>query len=198
MAARFLCQSSVRPHVEATTRTRSGSAVSFASGTRRAKARDAALIAAQGGMVVTTVRQNMIPDLQSGFLDLRCQGAGSVFPQPTVRLAGQEQLVRLDDVTGSRFRVVTSETLSRQESAALNQQIGDLEGCMVCLNKVKPNSMTRAYDVSDEEGCLREWMTSVHARFVIVRPDHYVYATASSAEGALLSLQCLATDLRAA
>ena len=80
----------------------------------------------------------------------------------------------------------------------MNQQIGDLEGCMVCLNTVEPNYMTRAYDVSEEEGCLREWMTSVQARFVIVRPDHYVYATASSAEGALLSLQCLATDLRAA
>jgi hypothetical protein len=41
-------------------------------------------------------------------------------------------------------------------------------------------------------------MATVQARFVIVRPDHYVYATASSIEGVLQSLQSLATELLAA
>lgn len=158
----------------------------------RAHARDAALLAEQGGEIKTTFRQNMIPNLLHGLLAEDRPGAGSLFPQPTVLHSGTGRLALLDDLTGSRVRVVAATALKPQEAADFDSRLAKLDGCLVSLSPGE----TAGICVRDTMGCLDSWMNEIGCAFAIVRPDHYVYATATSAAGALRHLDALCAELQ--
>ena len=185
-----------RPHVEVTTR------VAITLGREicqrdpnLARARDAALLAEQGGVVRTMIRQEMIPGLRTGLIETGTAGAGAIFPQPIVRAAagtGREAL--LDDMTGARVRVVTIAAPDEAEVAEFERLLQPLEGCFVAVAAGGGRAQTH---ITCEEvaGCLVEWMRGLGARFAIVRPDHYVYATAATASEALLYLDTLTRQI---
>ena len=151
-----------------------------------------ALLAEQGGEVKTTFRQNMIPNLLHGLLAEGSPGAGSLFPQPAVRHAGTGRSVLLDDLTGSRVRVVASTAPLPQETEEFDKRLAPLDGCIVSLNPADGTGLC----VRDTSGCLDAWMSELGCTFVFVRPDHYVYATARSAAEALRHLDSLCTELQ--
>jgi 3-(3-hydroxy-phenyl)propionate hydroxylase len=182
-----------RPHVEVTTRTTIAlGRVICERDPERAHARDKALLAEQGGEIKTTIRQNMIPNLLHGLLAEGSPGAGSLFPQPIVRQQGSGQSVLLDDLTGSRVRVVVATALTPQEAAEFDSGLVELDGCLVSLSPEGNMGIC----VRDTSGCLDTWMREIGCTFVIVRPDHYVYATATSAASALGQLDSLYAELQ--
>lgn len=181
-----------RRHVEATTRSAIAlGRVICERDADRAHARDVALLAEQGGEVKTTFRQNMIPSLLQGLLAEGSPGAGSLFPQPVVCHTGNGRSALLDDLTGSRVRVVTTTALRPQDAAELDKRLAQLDGCLVSLTAERAVGIC----VRDTSGCLDSWMREIGCTFVIVRPDHYVYATATSAADALRHLDSLSAEL---
>lgn len=186
-------QAERRPHVEITTRTAIAlGRVICERDPERAHARDAALLDEQGGEVKTSIRQNMIPNLRHGLLVEGSPGAGSLFPQPTVCDKGTGRSALLDDLTGSRVRVVAAPALQPQEAEAFDHRLAKLDGCLVCLSR----EATAGNCVRDTSGALESWMHELGCSFVIVRPDHYIYATATSAADALRQLDSLSAELR--
>jgi 3-(3-hydroxy-phenyl)propionate hydroxylase len=185
-----------RPHVEATTRAAIAlGRVICERDPERAKARDKALIAEQGDRVPTTIRQNMIPGLSTGLLAETCPGAGALFPQPTVRNSSTGRSGLLDDMTGSRVRLVTSTTLTEHESVELDRRLAGLDGCLVSVGRSQPAGAP-VINVSEMAGCLTAWMDGLGRSFAIVRPDHYVYSTAATAVEALHQLDSLSAALQ--
>ncbi|HKT72677.1 MAG TPA: bifunctional 3-(3-hydroxy-phenyl)propionate/3-hydroxycinnamic acid hydroxylase [Steroidobacteraceae bacterium] len=177
-----------RPHVEVTTRT----AISLGReicerDPDRARARDELLLEGQGGVVTTMVRQDMIPGLRNGLIALDSPGAGVIFPQPMVRVAGTERCARLDDLTGPRLLVVALTAPSGAELAEFERRLRPFEGCFVAFAPVGAGLRVDVA-VEEAEGGLVEWLKSLNATYAIVRPDHYVYATATAASEALLYL----------
>src|SRR5690606_34233904 len=69
----------------------------------KARTRDQELLARQGGVVNTSVRQNLIPPLSAGLIDLKRPGHGCLFPQP--RVFSQNEEVLQVGLTGSCFRL---------------------------------------------------------------------------------------------
>jgi 3-(3-hydroxy-phenyl)propionate hydroxylase len=187
-----------RPHVETTTRAAMAlGRLICERDPQRAKARDIELVAEHGGNVGTTIRQNMIPGLNPGPLVKDCPGSGLLFPQPTVDVSAARRTSLLDDVTGSRVRVVTSSRLTEQEAGEIEQRLSSSEGCLVSVGCQQP-VVARAIEVTEVAGCLGAWMQALDRTFVIVRPDHYVYATAGTAGQAIRHLDSFTAALEAA
>ncbi|HKQ84822.1 MAG TPA: bifunctional 3-(3-hydroxy-phenyl)propionate/3-hydroxycinnamic acid hydroxylase [Steroidobacteraceae bacterium] len=182
-----------RPHVEVTTRAAIElGQVICERDPQRAHARDEALLTAQGGQVKTTFRQSMIPNLRRGFLAEGSPGAGALFPQPVVSEERSGRSTLLDDLTGSRVRVIAATTLRPQEAAAFGKRLAMLDGCLVALSPAAGGDVC----VRDTSGCLESWMSDLGCSFVIVRPDHYVYATATSVTDALCQLDSMCGELQ--
>jgi 3-(3-hydroxy-phenyl)propionate hydroxylase len=184
-----------RPHVEATTRAAIElGRVICERDPERAKARDVALLMEQGGTIHTTVRQNMIPALNSGVLAHGSPGAGVLFPQPVVYNQRTGRSGLLDDVTGSRLRLVATAVMEEREAAEIDHLLQQSDGCLVSLVPGQPSS-ARAIEVSETAGCLGSWMNELRQSYAIVRPDHYVYATAATASEALQHLKSITMNL---
>jgi len=159
-----------------------------------ARERDQRLGQALAAGTAETVRQKFIPGLQCGLIAKggspeERRGAGDVFVQPWVELAGRGRLrLRLDDVIGPRFALVatSAEPLSwlPETAAALWQR---LDGCQVVLSPTAaPAAVTDAADFThalEVDGLARSWFERLGARVALVRPDRYVFGVAADAEG---------------
>jgi len=125
----------------------------------RARARDAALLAAAGGDIRTVTRQDMIPPLTQGLLRGASAAVGTLFPQPRLRQDGQ----LLDQVAGCGWRVVSQaplpvEVAQRAAARARLVVVGADDEC---------------------DGVLAAWFARRACTVAIVRPDHYVYGVAA-------------------
>ena len=121
-----------------------------------ARARDARLLAEQGGSITSQPRQDLIPGLQAGCLSAQPHAArGTLFPQPRLLQGGQRVL--MDDVLGSGWRVVLG-------AAAKSWAVQDK--ALAALQET--------------EGVLGAWFQRHACAAAIVRPDHYVYGVAST------------------
>jgi 3-(3-hydroxy-phenyl)propionate hydroxylase len=129
----------------------------------KARARDARLLAECGGVVKDTPRQDVQPALSTGLL-FDSPGAGTLFPQ--ARLQGG---VWMDDAYGHGWRLVCGATLARNAPPG-----------------VRPIDL--AHD-PETEGVVAAWMQRHGASAALLRPDHYVFGSASDAAStqALLS-----------
>jgi 3-(3-hydroxy-phenyl)propionate hydroxylase len=136
---------------------------------RRARERDAALIAAAGGEIRTMARQDIIPPLECGLLAAGdASGVGTLFPQPRLPHAQGPQL--MDQLAGCGWRVVTS-LPAWSLPPALSARIEAL-GTLVSV----------ASDADECDGVLAAWFTRHKCCAAIVRPDHYVYGVAATGE----------------
>lgn len=139
----------------------------------KARERDERLLAAGGGSVKPTPRQDVLPRLVDGLVT-DTPAAGTLFPQPWVQHAGRRQ--RLDDVVGTGWRVVTAVGFEAPVlPAALDLRLAAL-----------------GPSLPEADGVLADWFAVHGARVALVRPDHYVYGTAADAAG----LQALLDGLR--
>jgi 3-(3-hydroxy-phenyl)propionate hydroxylase len=155
----------------------------------RARQRDERMLAEFGDPPKVRLRQNLIPGLSAGLVDLASTAAGRIAPQPTVHTAaGGAQ--RLDDVTGPGFRLVAGHRLAGQllASPTVSAVIEQLDGSVVAVHPaatfddVPPARDDRLVTVSDRAGTLDEWFRANGCAAVLVRPDHYVYGTADDVE----------------
>jgi 3-(3-hydroxy-phenyl)propionate hydroxylase len=183
-----------RPHVVATTRTAMElGRVICERDAERAQARDTRLLAEQGGRVTTRFRQDMIPGLADGLVDRSTPGAGAIVPQPFVSAGGD--VVRLDELTGRSWRAVTCGALTDAERGALLSALAPLSGVLVQLGTDAARNDDAVLQAAEDEPVLAPWLGRLGQRFAIVRPDHYVYATAGSATAAAEQLHRLRAAL---
>ncbi|MGV3655571.1 MAG: 2-polyprenyl-6-methoxyphenol hydroxylase, partial [Noviherbaspirillum sp.] len=129
-----------------------------------------------------TIRQSLIPGLVSGFIARRDgdKTPGALFPQPVVADAlGREGM--LDDFGSPGFRLVYRADVDPAPLLAeLDKAAPALPVALVPLleSGSVPNASTPGY--RDKDGLLERWMERHECRIVLVRPDHYVYGSAST------------------
>ena len=158
----------------------------------RARARDARLLAEQGGQVTTQYRQDMIPGLREGLIVPHSAGAGSILPQPMANVQGD--IVRLDDLTGCTVRVVTTIDLPAVDRASLLAALQPLRGVLVLLGKPGDSTASVTHALEDVP-VLAPWLAQLGQSFAVVRPDHCVFGTAGSAAEAASLLEALRAAL---
>ena len=118
----------------------------------KARTRDHKLLTDCGGVVKDTPRQDVLPALSTGLI-FSSPGAGTLFPQPRLQ-SGQ----LMDELHGYSWRWVTDGT----------------------LKSVVPQGVI-SVDLAEQteaEGIVALWMHRHGVHAALVRPDHYVFASA--------------------
>ncbi len=148
-----------KAHVrELTSRIKGVGAVICERDVDKARARDAKLLADCGGVVQDTPRQDVLPALTTGLL-FASPGAGTLFPQP--RLQGG---VLMDHIHGHGWRLVSDGTLAVDAPGkVLHVDLG-----------LQPEA----------DAVVANWMQRHGVHAALLRPDHYVYGSASDAASA--------------
>ena len=162
-----------------------------------ARERDARILAEGGGQPRTITRQEIVPPLQKGLLASQDSKAmGTLFPQPWVRTEAGRNL--LDAVVGAGWRLIIDGRHSPAYLPDLHGRKLKTSACMsskLALQAMLPPAQYRnAHDaVIELDGVLARWFDAHGCHAAIVRPDHYVFGTASDEE----SLSELMADLQA-
>ncbi|MGV1866315.1 MULTISPECIES: bifunctional 3-(3-hydroxy-phenyl)propionate/3-hydroxycinnamic acid hydroxylase [Rhizobium] len=142
-----------------------------------AAARDERILAEGGGTARTVTRQEIVPPLRDGFFAKRANPAnGTLAPQPWIY--GEEEPVLLDKLTGAGWRLIVDgragdidpNTLERREISVA--QVGRRNGGASSTDK----------GLVEKDGVMAAWFDSHKCSAVLVRPDHYVFGTAKSAD----------------
>ncbi|SEB23641.1 bifunctional 3-(3-hydroxy-phenyl)propionate/3-hydroxycinnamic acid hydroxylase [Variovorax sp. YR216] len=142
-----------------------------------------------------SVRQKFIPNLETGLIarnddGTRADGAGELFVQPWVQQG--EDVRRLDDLLPPGFLFVTDDAETRAwfdaGSTDVWARIGGRDVVVGAPSQPAPQGVLA---VRERDGLFGRWLHALGARAVIVRPDHYVFGTASNAAG----LQALLAQL---
>ena len=151
---------------ELTTRIKGVGAVICERDAAKAQKRDEHMLAACGGVVKDTPRQDILPPLSTGLQhEVSSSGRGALFPQPRL-LAGP----LMDDVCGHGWRLVHDGSLS---DASLAPASGiEFSG----LTQVNIQHASTA----ERDGVVAAWMQRHACLAALVRPDHYVYGTANN------------------
>ncbi|MBB6627805.1 bifunctional 3-(3-hydroxy-phenyl)propionate/3-hydroxycinnamic acid hydroxylase [Nocardioides sp. KIGAM211] len=180
-----------RPHVITTTQyTISLGRVIGERDEAAARARDAQLFAEHGGEVPVTYRTEFLPPLVDGLIARDTPGAGQVLPQPFVQRG--EAAVRLDDLVSPGFRVVVA-AAAEVELNRLRTAVAPLGGSVIRIGETALAEAAAGQPGSfiECDGVLTRWLEAVGSTIAIARPDHYIYATASSTAEAVALLDDL-------
>jgi 3-(3-hydroxy-phenyl)propionate hydroxylase len=165
---------------ELTTRIKAIGQIVGQRDTAKARERDAHLLAECGGVVKSVSRQNVQPALVVGLLSPQPHAArGTIFPQPWIG-RGNAQL-RLDTLAGTGWRLVVS---ASADKALLHSAVSAKSPLMTVVDMAEP-------DFQEVDGVLASWFSQHECMAAIVRPDHYVYGIASSAETLTAQLDTL-------
>jgi 3-(3-hydroxy-phenyl)propionate hydroxylase len=156
-----------KAHVrELTSRIKGVGAVICERDAAKARERDAQMLAACGGVVKDTPRQDILPRLEGGLLAAQAHAArGTLFPQPWLALPAGRQ--RMDAVAGNGWRLVL----------AAGAAAGELHA-PPALKVVDLGAQP------EEEGVAAGWFARHGVQAALVRPDNYVYGVAADAAGA--------------
>ncbi|MDT8333349.1 bifunctional 3-(3-hydroxy-phenyl)propionate/3-hydroxycinnamic acid hydroxylase [Roseomonas gilardii] len=143
-----------------------------------ARRRDEALLAGNGGRAPVVTRQDIVPPLETGFLDAIPHPAhGTLFPQPLVD--GLSGPVLMDARAGTGWRLV----LARDVAVP-----ADLPGELRVLRLPPSDGVSGPCTVlSEQDHVLADWFGRHGVIAALVRPDHYVFGTA----GDQLALEAL-------
>jgi len=135
--------------------------------------RDAQILADGGGKPLLLTRQEIIPPLRAGFLAHRETPArGTLFPQP--RIARGVTTGLLDEITGPGWRLLID---GRSNDAASMLSLG-LARADLSVAAIAPAGAGFANALEETEGVLASWFDRHAVAAAVVRPDHYVFATA--------------------
>jgi 3-(3-hydroxy-phenyl)propionate hydroxylase len=128
-----------------------------------ARRRDAALLAEGGGQARTITRQEIVPPLEVGLLSAAASTArGTLFPQPW--LATPDGPARFDDRVGHGWRLVLDAGIAPPAETPF------------------PLRLAPMGSLRETEGVLAAWFARHACRAALVRPDHYVFGTATRAD----------------
>jgi 3-(3-hydroxy-phenyl)propionate hydroxylase len=129
-----------------------------------ARLRDQRLLDECGGVVRDVPRQDLMPGLDTGWLSRTHSSArGTMFPQPwLVDHDGNRQ--RMDDAVGYGWRLIVADETSVPPT-------GWPRFAAVCIGKGGHR---------ETDGLVNAWMNKHRCSAALVRPDHYVFGTASS------------------
>lgn len=148
----------------------------------RAIERDRALLAESGGVPSIRTRQDILPPLTNGFLG-KGRGAGELFPQPWMLTGAGRAL--MDQVHGHGWRLIVADGAHVPEdvlSMATDRGLRVLRLVTSEGHQSDYSDDPREHRLLEVDGVLRDWLKGHSCRFVAVRPDHYVYGTAESAD----------------
>ena len=181
-------------HVEQlTARIKGVGAVICERDPERARARDAALLAACGGVVRAEPRQSVQPRLESALLppviddvDHRPSAIGTLFPQPWI--VQDNGRARLDRLTGTCWRIVT-------DDAAMAAAVPPAAAQRLRSRTVEIGPGATA--LHETEGVVADWFDRHRCRAAIVRPDHYIHAVATTPDELAQQLRDLSARLAA-
>lgn len=150
-----------KAHVQALTgRLKALGAIICERDVAQARARDARLLAECGSLVQDTPRQDVLPRLETGLLSATpTSGRGTLFPQP--RLADGRLM---DQQHGHGWRLVVDAPLAAPGDA----------GAVTVIALGEP-------DAQERDGVVAAWLQRHGCHAALLRPDHYVYGTASTA-----------------
>jgi 3-(3-hydroxy-phenyl)propionate hydroxylase len=144
-----------KAHVrELTTRIKGVGAVICERDLEKAQARDRKLLADCEGVVKDTPRQDILPALTTGLVSAS-PGAGTLFPQPRLQNGAL-----MDSIHGYAWRWVTDGTVDMDVPKGVRQ---------IDLSKVP-----------ETEGVVALWMKRHGVHAALVRPDHYVFGSATN------------------
>jgi 3-(3-hydroxy-phenyl)propionate hydroxylase len=146
--------------------------------------------AARGDATVSMT--DIVPAIRAGVIDELTGGAR--LPQPPIEDT-ERAGVRLDDLLSGRFTLLTFDATPLEDlapnAAAMWRAI---RGQTICLSPVSSSSAKRV--IRDVTGALHEWMTARNARWVVIRPDRYVFGAASTSSQLSILLDLLSRKLR--
>ena len=129
-----------------------------------ARVRDEKLIAQGGGQAPTVTRQEIVPPLETGFLDgVSHPARGTLFPQPW--LSGPEGAVRMDDLAGVGWRLIVD---AGEVLADLKYPAG------VSVIAIGPGATV------EQDGVVAAWFQRHGCIAALIRPDHYVFGVAGN------------------
>lgn len=169
----------------------------------RAAARDRRLREQLKSGRVETVRQNLIPPLEHGLIWRDATGrkgiaAGTLAVQPLIARASGRVL--LDELTGPRFVILTRAPLPPDRpDPALAAEWRRRGGLVVTIDddddasEAEPQTMR----LREQGQLFSDWMKSLDAAAVIVRPDRQVYGVAKTQSDLSHLLQALFAGLDA-
>jgi 3-(3-hydroxy-phenyl)propionate hydroxylase len=160
-----------------------------------ARIRDETLRAQLARGEVETIRQRLIPNLDSGVIDHdpAARGAGTLFVQPRVKrlthtgAAGEPLL--LEDLLRFRFLIATSSAhaqawLSAQSLALWQRLRGErmVIGSPGQLRSLQGVASEAVQYVEETGSLFADWMLQMGCSAVVVRPDRYVFGMAADAQ----------------
>jgi 3-(3-hydroxy-phenyl)propionate hydroxylase len=161
-----------------------------------ARERDARILAEGDGQPRTITRQEIVPPLRKGLLASRNDKAkGTLFPQPWVQTRSGRKL--LDAVAGAGWRLILDGRNSTDTPQNVLNLAGDLDLQLITIDTSRNAPVGHDREPNDDiielDDVLARWFDAHGCRAAIVRPDHYVFGTASDEK----SLEALMADLHA-
>ena len=160
-----------KAHVIAlTTRLKEIGAVICERDVDKARDRDRAMLAQAGGKITAIPRQDVLPRLERGaLLSTRDSSArGRLAPQPWL-MHGDGTRVRMDHLVGTGWRLLLSADAARDDLAEAGRSLA--------LRTLRLGTGSGAH--AEAEGVLAAWFDEHLCQAALVRPDHYVFGTAS-------------------
>jgi len=129
-----------------------------------------------------TNRQKFIPDLKGGMIAAAAKAAGTLFPQPLVR-SETAKPERLDDARPLGFAIVakdpeTMNWLSDRSLAAWR----DIGGCRVIVGASPHSERNGVLYFQETDRLFSDWLAQNDIKAAIVRPDHYTFGGAQTAD----------------
>jgi 3-(3-hydroxy-phenyl)propionate hydroxylase len=151
-----------------------------------ARSRDALLLEQAGGTVRSVPRQQLQPALSAGCISPQSNaGRGTLFPQPMVAGCAGPKL--LDEFTGACPRVV----LSREFPSLTDAQSEFVKQLGAIVIRITDAAGPADGDESvycETESVTTNWFAKHDCLAAIVRPDHYVFGTASDSDSLMREL----------
>ncbi|WP_284091046.1 bifunctional 3-(3-hydroxy-phenyl)propionate/3-hydroxycinnamic acid hydroxylase [Acinetobacter pittii] len=145
----------------------------------QAKLRDKMLLDNNKGVVKPVARQDILPHLSKGLVT-ETEGRGRIFPQPVV--VQNEQEILMDHILKNGWKVFVDSTIQIREDV-LDHFILPIQ-----LIQIEKN-------LQEKDPLVASWFKEFAVHAVIVRPDHYVYATAKNSENLYTQFEQLTRDL---
>jgi hypothetical protein len=142
----------------------------------------------------------LYPGLTGGLVAITTPDAGAVFPQGRVRHRGDDPVL-FDDATGASLTILSrsAEVLAALGPAELGHW-ADLGGAVALIGPPGDrNGSTRwPVQLSDVDGFYAAWFDAHECEAVIVRPDWYLYGSATNGPGLRALVQSLEDALHPA
>lgn len=145
----------------------------------KAKIRDQLLLDESGGVVKPLARQDILPAISLGLVS-NTTARGSIFPQPVIIQDGKKLL--MDQLLENGWKIFTNIPM-KIDLDTLKKFTLPIE--IMCIGS----------QIIEKDQVLENWFSKFSVNAVIVRPDHYIYATANNERDLSLLVDGLVSEL---